>query len=310
MKRCPISYKKLNEFDKYSIEGKKQLSKNLVKLFDFPYSAAEQIRESAVRSLKMSIQGVQPKLSVVLNVKQGLFEVVDKGGQYIIKPQNQMYQNLPENEDLTMKLAKTIGIEVPLTGLIYSKDGSFSYFIKRFDRLLKNKKIHMEDFAQLSEKSRDTKYNSSMEKVAEIIDKFCTFPVIEKKKLFERTIFSFLTGNEDMHLKNFSLIYKDNKVKLSPAYDLINTTIVLKNPIEQLALPINGKKNKLTKIDLINYFGAERLNLNNKVIKTVMNNFVSKLPQMQKSISISFLPKTLKNKYLELLNNRFALLMD
>src|SRR5882724_11657416 len=112
----------------------------------------------------------------------------------------------------------------------------------------------MEDFAQLSGASRDTKYESSMEKVAKVIDAYCTFPVIEQIKLFQRVLFSFLVGNEDMHLKNFSLITrKTGRVDLSPAYDFVNSTIALPNAKEEMALPIRGKRSNLTRSDIFDY---------------------------------------------------------
>jgi serine/threonine-protein kinase HipA len=132
----------------------------------------------------MSVQGIQPKLSATLNVSRQRFEVVDIGGHYILKPQNPQFPQLPENEDLSMRLAGAAGIDVPLHGLVYSKDGSFTYFIKRFDRIGRNKKLAVEDFAQLFGLSRETKYDASMEKVAAVIEKYCTFPALEKIKLF------------------------------------------------------------------------------------------------------------------------------
>ena len=178
MNRCPITYEEC-QGSRYSIEGLKKLSPKLRYLKDFPFSAEEQIREAVFRAAKMSIQGVQPKLSVRLNVKKEIFEIADKGGHYIFKPQT-INEEVPENEDVTMRLAKLIRIEVPLHGLVYSKDGSMTYFIRRFDRASRNKKIPVEDFAQLSGKNRETKYDSSMEQVISLIEKFCTFPAIEK----------------------------------------------------------------------------------------------------------------------------------
>ena len=232
MNRCPITYEPCGE-QKYSARGLKQLSAKLTELHDFPYDKSEQIKEAIARASKMSIQGVQPKLSVKLDVKNSIFEIVDVGGMFIIKPQNDWYAQLPENEDLTMRLAAMIGIETPLHGMVYSKDGSKSYFIKRFDRLPKKKKVAVEDFAQLTGNTRETKYSSSMEKIAIVLDEFCTFPLIEKQKLFKITLFNYLCGNEDMHLKNFSLIRRNGKVELSPAYDLLNATIAMPNPQEQ-----------------------------------------------------------------------------
>ena len=188
MSRCPITYEEC-EGRKYSSNGLKTLSPRLNSLKDFPYSAEDQVREAMVRAAKMSIQGVQPKLSVRLNVNKGVFEIVDTGGRYIFKPQTKNYREVPENEDVTMRLAESIGIDVPVHGLVYSKDDTMTYFIRRFDRVGRNKKIAVEDFAQLSGKDRETKYDSSMEQIVSLIEQFCTFPAIEKLKLFNLTLF-------------------------------------------------------------------------------------------------------------------------
>lgn len=303
MNTCPITYEPCGE-KKYSEKGLKLLSRNLTHLEDFPYTQEEQLREAAARAPKMSIQGVQPKLSAKLKVTEGIFEVTDRGGEYILKPQNALYPELPENEDLTMRLGDTIGLQIPLHGLIYSKDQKLTYFIKRFDRYGKGNKYSVEDFAQLAGKSRDTKYDYSMEKVAGIIDNYCTFPAIEKIKLFKLTIFNFLIGNEDQHLKNFSLITKDDKVTFTPFYDLINTTISLANPIEEFALPLKGKKNKLSRKILVEYWGKERLRLNNQVIDQTLNSLTDKFGRWIELINNSFLSKEMKEKYLALLDER------
>ncbi|HQO03913.1 MAG TPA: HipA domain-containing protein, partial [Spirochaetota bacterium] len=261
-------------------------------------------REAAMRADKMSIQGVQPKLSAKLDVRGEVFAVVDRGGEFILKPQNVMFPELPENESLTMKLAGLAGIEVPLNGMIYSSDGRFTYFIKRFDRYGKNKKVAVEDFAQLAGMSRETKYDYSMEKLVIIIDRFCTFPAIEKVKLFRRTLFNFLTGNEDMHLKNFSVIVRDDKVALSPAYDLLNTTIALSDPKEEIALPVGGKKNNLTKELLIDYFGRDRLQLNDTIISQQLAAMSDSRKGWEKMIAASFLSEGMKRKYLKVINER------
>jgi len=303
MNICPITYQPCGE-ENYSADGLKLLSRNLVQLNNLPLTQEEQLRESAARSDKMSIQGVQPKLSARLNVKDGSFEIVDRNGEYILKPQNNFYPELPENESLTMKLAEMIDIESPLNGMIYSSDRKLTYFIKRFDRYGRNKKLSVEDFAQLAGKSRDTKYDYSMEKIIDIIDTYCTFPAIEKVKLFRLTIFNFLIGNEDMHLKNFSLITRDNKIGLSPAYDLLNTTIVLPNESEEIALPLAGKKKNLSAKILIDYFGKERLKLNDKVISLVLDKIKSAFSDWEKILTISFLSSQMKTKYLDLLKTR------
>jgi len=305
MNRCPITYELCGE-QKYSAQGLKLLSPKLKDLLDFPYNKGDQLKEAMARATKMSIQGVQPKLSARLNVSAGIFEIADQGGNFMIKPQNDLYEELPENEDLTMRLAALAGIEIPLHGMIYSKDGSRSYFIKRFDRLPKKKRVAVEDFAQLTGQTRETKYSSSMEKVASVLDQFCTFPLIEKQKLFRLTIFNFLCGNEDMHLKNFSLIRRNGKVEISPSYDLLNTTIAMSNPQEEFALTLAGRKSKITKENLIDYFGSERLGLTPIVIEKTLQEIENQKLKWYKQIQISFLSEEMKKKYVELMSLRWA----
>lgn len=301
---CPISFEPLNVSEKYSKKGLRLLSSKLQTLDDFPFSAEQQRTEARQHAGKMSIQGVQPKLSCKLNIKIQCFEICDMGGDYILKPQNEHYSELPENEDLSMRLAHDI-IEVPLHGLIHSIDGSFTYFIKRFDRLSRGQKLPLEDFAQLSGLTRDVKYNYSMEKLIHIIVKHCTFPTLEKSKLFTRTLFNYLIGNEDMHLKNFSLITRDNKIELAPAYDFINTTIAIGNAKEEIALTLNGKKNNLTSRDLIDYYGKERLGLNLKTIEDILSHFQKLIPKWKAIIKISFLSEKGKQDYLNVLEARW-----
>jgi serine/threonine-protein kinase HipA len=253
MNRCPITYELCGD-QSYSDKGLKILAPTLKGLEPLKYSAIEQREEAFSRSTKMSIQGVQPKLSAILNIRNESFEIVDQNGKYILKPQHDKYPELPENEDLTMRMAQLIGLEVPLHGLIYSKDNSLTYFIKRFDRKGNKEKLPVEDFSQLAGLSRDTKYNYTMEKLVRLIDSYCTFPAIEKTKLFNIVVFNFLIGNEDMHLKNYSIISRENKTELSPVYDLFNTSIVLRGDIEEIALLLSGKKKNLNYEILVNYF--------------------------------------------------------
>lgn len=304
MKRCPITYETISDQQNYSQRGLRLLSPQLKNLKQLELSADEQRQQAIERVGKMSIQGIQKKLSARLKIKEEGFEIVDQNGHYILKPQSDIYPELPENEAVTMTLAKTIGIEVPIHGLIYSKDNSLTYFIKRFDRIGHNKKLALEDFAQLSGGDRHTKYQSSMEKVISIIEQFCTFPKIEFVKLFKLTLFNFLIGNEDMHLKNFSLITKDRKTSLSPAYDLLNSSIALKNAKEEIALPLKGKKNNLTKNDFLKYFAAEKLKLNQNVINSIIQELHHAMPEWQKLIRVSFLSQPMQERYLELIEHR------
>jgi serine/threonine-protein kinase HipA len=307
MKRCPITYDEIPT-GKYSEKGLHLLSPRLKELIDFPYSAKELITLAQDLATKLSIQGVQLKLSAKLNVINSSFEVVEKFGTFILKPPHHLYEEVPQNEDVSMKLAKLCKIEVPLHGLMYNKDQSFSYFIKRFDRGSKKTKFPVEDFSQLMGFDRDTKYNTSIEKTISILEKYCTFPMIEKQSFYKLILFNFLIGNEDMHLKNYSLITLDGITKLSPSYDLLNTSIVLKAQ-EEVALTLNGKKSNLKKQDLIDYLGKERLSLPNDTIDEILSNFESVIPKWHELIDICFLSQDKKNQYKDLINIRKAKLL-
>lgn len=303
MNRCPITYESLPDGATYSQQGLKLLNRNLKFLAPLEFTAEQQRQEAINRAGKMSIQGLQLKLSLVLRITEGRFEVVNRGGQYILKPQSLDFPELPENEDVTMRMAVAVGIEVPVHGLVRAVDNSLAYFIKRFDREGRDR-LPVEDFAQLSGESRETKYDSSMEKVTAVLDQFCTFPALERVKLFERTLFSFLVGNEDMHLKNFSLITRNQKVELAPAYDFLNTTIALNAAKEEMALPVKGKKSKLTRNDLLNYFARERLQINERVLMDLLSRFAKALPVWRELLDQSFLSAEKKQRYAAVLAER------
>jgi serine/threonine-protein kinase HipA len=306
--RCPITYELLEPGQKYSVKGLHSLSPALETLNDLPFSAEELRREALQRAPKMSIQGVQFKMSAILKPSEGRFEIVDQEGRYILKPPHEFYPEVPENEDVSMRLAAMIGIEVPLHGLVYAKDGSRTYFIKRFDREPRGQKLALEDFAQLAGETRDTKYNYTMEKVAALIERFSTFPVLDKRELFLRTLFNFLIGNEDMHLKNFSLITRDGKVEMAPAYDFLNSTIALSNAREELALPLRGKKARLKRSDLIDYFAGERMHLNSVTIEETLHRIKEGLTGWEELLQKSFLTLPMKDQYLALIQKRRAVL--
>lgn len=309
MNRCPISYDEV-PVGRYSSRGLKLLSPKLQVLEEFPYSVQEQVRESAIRASKISIQGVQPKLSARFNSNLQTFEVVDTKGRFILKPQNPAFPELPENEDLTMRMAKRAGLNVPFHGMVYCCDGSLTYFIKRFDRATHDRKLQLEDFAQLAQLDRDNKYRSSTEKVVELLD-YCTFPAVERLYLLRLTLFNFLVGNEDMHLKNFSILREGNKVSMSPAYDLLSSTLTylslgksLKD-IEEFALPLAGKKKKISRELLIDYLAYDRMGLNQKVVAKTLDNLKSCYGDWLHLIDISFLSDASKTLYKTLLNERF-----
>lgn len=315
MSYCPITYE-ATEKSRYSQTGLRSLSRDLQELKTLPYDAQEQRREAVLRATKMSIQGMQPKMSARLNVRGGHFEIVDSGGRYILKPQHLVYPSLPENEGLTMHLAGLCGIEVPTSGLVLSQDDTWTFFVRRFDRVGRKGKVPQEDFAQLSGMSRDTKYDFSMEKLIPILDRYCTFPAIEKVKLLKRCLFNFIVGNEDMHLKNFSLISRKGKIELAPAYDYLNTTVAFLatgrhlEDIEETALPLQGKKRRLTRGIWLDYFATERIGLPGKIVDGVLEDLLQAQSRWHERIAVSFLPVSQKESYIAVLQSRLKLLSE
>jgi len=305
MLRCPISYQPVDSAGQYSEKGLRAVDKRLRDLRPLEFTREELVEEAARRASRMSIGGVQPKLSAVIDFSHESFRIVDSDGRYILKPQHPVFRSLPENEDLTMRLAHAVGIDVPFHGMVYGKDSALSYFIRRFDRDASVPlRIPVEDFAQLSGRTRDTKYDSSVERLLPIVDQHCTFPRVERSKLFRRLIFSFLVGNEDMHLKNNSLISRNGLIELSPAYDLLNTTAVLGPEAEESALPIEGKRRGLTRRILVEYLGIDRCGLPAKEVGAVLDSIRSAEGAWRELVQCSFLPDALKGRYLEILAER------
>lgn len=301
--RCLITNEPWAGPGPYSPEGLRLLDRKLTSLAPLPHTREQLLEEAAARAAKMSIQGMQPKVSTVLRVTNGRMEVVDNGGRFIVKPPHLIYPELPENEALTMSLAETVGIEVPVHGLLLNADNTRSYFIRRFDRQGWGK-LPVEDFAQLSGASRDTKYDSSTERLIEVIDRFCTFPTLERLKFLDRLLFAFLTGNEDMHLKNWSLITRDDKVELSPAYDLLNSTIPNSKSREELALPLGGRKSNLRAKLFWGYLAGDRLGLSAAQVGQARKRFAEASATWPDRITNSFLSAEMKDRYLALLGER------
>lgn len=304
MKRCPITLEPVEDGSVFSRAGLRSLHPQLRGLSPLPLSRDEQLREARQRADKMSIQGVQPKLSAVLKPKDGRFLIVDCNGRFILKPNPPPFEEVPANEALTMTLAGVAGIEVPDHGLLPATDGSWVYFIRRFDRVGRNTRLHQEDFAQLTGAGRETKYRGSLEQVAKVVETHCTFPSIENAKLARLLLFCFLTGNEDMHLKNFSLVVRKGLVCLSPAYDLLNTTLVLENASEESALTLRGKKRKITRSDWIDYFCRERLNLPVGILDGILSDLHDGYGKWVDFIRRSLLSGPRQEQYLRILDER------
>ncbi|WPR73258.1 HipA domain-containing protein [Flavobacterium sp. NG2] len=261
----------------------------------------------------VAVPGVQPKLSlsIVNNTIQdgtkGRLTVVGAlGGNYIFKPPSEHYSEMPQNEHLTMRIAEAFGINTVQSSLIRLQSGELSYITKRIDRTETGEKIHMLDMFQITEAF--DKYKSSMEKIGKALDEYSDNTLLDKLYFLELGIFSFLTGNNDMHLKNFSMIHSADTWTLAPAYDLLNVAIVNPDDTEELALTLEGKKKKL-KWEHFKRLGIS-LGLNEKQLKGIANRFKKNKPIAHQWIDNSFLSVEFKEKYKALLEERYHRLFE
>lgn len=270
----------------------------------------EQMAELAKNVVERSVAvpGVQPKLSLSIvndalqDGNKGRLTVVGAlGGNYIFKPPSDQFPEMPENEHLTMRIAEAFGINTVKSSLIKLQSGELSYITKRIDRTDAGEKIHMLDMFQITEAF--DKYKSSMEKVGKAINEYSDNTLLDKLYFLELGIFSFLTGNNDMHLKNFSMIYSNETWTLAPAYDLLNVAIVNPDDTEELALTIEGKKRKL-KWENFERLGIN-LGLNEKQIKGIAKRIQKNKAVALQWINNSFLSEEYKEKYKNLLEERY-----
>ena len=277
---------------------------------ELPYTKddIESLALEVVRS-QVTVTGVQPKLSVDLEKEANgkkRFTIVGLWGKYILKPQTELYVNLPENEDLTMHLATMVNIKTVPHSLIRFKDGSLAYITRRIDRDKKKGKIPMEDMCQLTEKLTEQKYKGSHEQIAKIIMLHSAYPVLDLLTYFEVLLFCYLTGNADMHLKNFSLYKPANEYILAPAYDLLSTKLVLPDDKDELALTLNAKKRKLKKSDFNHLLNTYKID--EKVIENIYEKYRKIVPQWLNFIDTSFLPQQMKEEYKSIINKRKSIL--
>jgi len=275
---------------------------------EIPYTI-DQMTELAKKVVERSIAipGIQPKLSMSMvkeaqeNTHGRLTVVGALGGEYIFKPPSDQFQEMPQNEHLTMRIAEAFAMNVVPSSLIKLASGELSYITKRVDRTSGNDKIHMIDMFQITE--AHDKYKSSMEKVGKAIHNYSDNTLLDKIFFFELSVFSFLTGNNDMHLKNFSLIVSPSGWILAPAYDLLNVAILLPEDTEELALPIDGKKNKL-KLEHFVKFG-KGLGLSDKQIRAVFKRMFKNKSKAMEWINKSFLSENMKDAYKSIIESRF-----
>ena len=273
-----------------------------------PYSM-EQMAELAkdIVDRSVTIPGVQAKLSLSLVKKIGensetrLTIVGALGGNYILKPPSDNYPEMPQNEHITMRIAQAFNISVVPSSLVRLASGELSYITKRIDRTEDGQKIHMLDMFQITEAF--DKYKSSMEKVGRALHSYSQNTMLDKIFYFELALFCFLTGNNDMHLKNFSMIRGLSNWLLAPAYDLLNVAILLPEDKEEMALSLDGKKKNLTRTNFIDF--AKGLGLTDKQIESTFKRMLKNKPKATALVDISFLSDGTKTAYIKTMESRY-----
>jgi len=280
-------------------------------VIEYTLSQMDELAKSVVER-SVTVPGVQPKLSMSLvkatkeKADTRLTVVGALGGQYIFKPPSDRYPEMPENEHVTMRIAEAFGIRVVPSSLIRLASGELAYITKRIDRTESGEKIHMLDMYQITEAF--DKYKGSMEKVGKALDTYSANTLLDKIFFFEMALFSFLTGNNDMHLKNFSMIEQAPGWGLAPAYDLLNVAIVLPESDEELALTLCGKKKKLKREHFVQL--GEGMGLTSKQIQSSFKRMSKNRVRVADWIEKSFLSEEMKQEYLHLMNVRFTILRE
>ena len=313
IKKCLYCYQELK--DKSQLEFHDQccitfFGTKEVPVLTYSYEQMAGLAKQVVER-SVAIPGVQPKLSLTLvnetleNGNRGRLTVVGAlGGNFILKPPSKHYSEMPQNEHLTMRMAESFGLKTVQSSLIRLESGELSYITKRIDRAEKGRKIHMLDMFQILEAT--DKYKSSMEKVGKAIGEHSSNTLLDKLNFLELSVFCFLTGNNDMHLKNFSMIKSGTDWLLAPAYDLLNATIANPEDLEEFALTLDAKKRKLRRIHFEHL--GKVLELNEKQIDGVFKRVIGNRTVSFDWIEKSFLSEEYKEKYRHLLEQRYAII--
>ena len=277
-------------------------------VFDYTQDELNQLAKSIIQQ-RISVPGVQPKLSLHLEKgapeTQSRLTLVGLEGDYILKPQTPQWEHLPEAEHFAMLFARLCKIATAEFGLIPLKSGELAYITRRMDRT-ENCPLHMEDFCQLTNKMTSQKYNGSMEQIGKALREYSNYPGLDAVRLYELTLFCYLTGNSDMHLKNFSLIRQENgQYTLSPAYDLVPANIILPTDKEELALTLCGKKSNLKKADFTRF--AETLGLTSlQQEKTLSKLLTNAEKHLAEALQRSFLPPKIQEQFMGLFKERIT----
>lgn len=312
MNRCLYCYQELaeGEIDFHPRCANKIFGSKMAPLLPYTKADIKQLAEQVVRS-QTTLTGVQSKLSLDISSSAGepkRFTIVGLWGRYILKPQTEQFKHLPEVEDLTMHLAQLAKIKIVPHSLIRFSDGELSYITKRIDRDSKGGKLAMEDMCQLSERLTEYKYKGSYEKIAKLIAQYSSVPKLDVVNFWEQVLFSWITGNADMHLKNFSLYsLRKGYYSLTPGYDMVATALVMPEDMEELALTLNGKKRKIKRLDF--KVAMSSSGLEEKIIDNLFSKFSKVVDKWFEFIDISFLPEDMKGQYKLIIQNKLEILL-
>lgn len=308
MRRCLFCYGELGEGDGdyHRRCARRFFGDGAPPVLPYVRGDIDELARQVVRS-QTTLTGVQTKLSLdIANDADGRpahLAIVGLWGRYILKPPTPLYPHLPELEDLTMHLARLARVSVVPHSLIRFADGELCYITRRIDRTPTGRKLAMEDMCQLTERLTEQKYKGSYEQIAKAIRRFSAIPLLDVANFWELVVFSWIVGNADMHLKNFSLYSpRPAEFVLAPAYDLLATAIVMPDDTEELALTLNAKKRKIRKEDFV---AAMRTSgVGDNVAQKLFGKFAGAYRRWCQFVDVSFLPAHMRREVKEFVAER------
>lgn len=310
MSKCLYCYQELEEgqVDFHPACARKFFGSETVPLLPYTRDNMAELARQVIRT-STSVTGVQAKMSLDVNrggkSEPAKLTIVGLWGKYIFKPQSGKYPFLPELEDLTMKMAEVARIRTARHTLIRLADGELGYLTLRMDRGRKGEKISMLDMCQLTNRLTEHKYYGTYQQLAETIKKYSSVPMLDVQRYWEVVLFSWMTGNSDMHCKNFSLIDTGNgEYVLSPAYDLLAVLLADPADTEEMAMSftVGGAKNGFNKTTFMDAFTQSGIPV--AVADKMIDRMKGHFPKWKELIAQSFLPEKMKADYCHLLSQR------
>ena len=306
--RCLCCYQPLHEgeVDYHPRCAKRFFGQATAPILPYTRKDINQLAQVVVES-RTTVTGVQAKLSMDLEHdaygRAQRLTIVGVMGRYILKPQTEQFERLPEIEDLTMHLAEIARIPTVPHALIRFEDGELNYITRRIDRTDDGRKLPMEDMCQLAGRLTEQKYQGSYETIAKLINRYSSVARLDLVNFWEQVVFSWIVGNADMHLKNFSLISeKPGKYVLTPTYDQVSTAIVMPEDTDELALPLNGFQKKLLSMDFVQ--AMENTGLTTLMAQRILTRFTALREKWFACIDDSFISETHKVQFKALITKR------